>query len=109
MNFEFAREAQIALKTMSGRQIFRMRVLGSKIYLAHEKRGGWTGQLPFYLFWCRVCSHYSKDYPHSWPESQYLLCSYCGVKHDFVSFLAKIDRLATLLKLRWKYRELRRL
>ncbi|OFZ55063.1 MAG: hypothetical protein A3D92_24765 [Bacteroidetes bacterium RIFCSPHIGHO2_02_FULL_44_7] len=57
---------------------------GVKIYLGHEQREGWNGNLPFYLFWCKECGEHSKDYPHSWPEQQYLICVHCDARHSFV-------------------------
>lgn len=59
---------------------------GEKVYLGEETRPDWSGYLPFYLFCCDWCKALVKDYSHSWPESQYLRCSECGCKTDFVRF-----------------------
>lgn len=59
---------------------------GKKVYLGEETRPNWKGYLPFYLFQCPNCRKLVKDYPHSWPESQYLLCPECGQKINFVRF-----------------------
>lgn len=59
---------------------------GKKVFIGEETRPDWTGYLPFYLFQCPNCQRLVKDYPHSWPESQYLLCPECGQRINFVRF-----------------------
>lgn len=90
MNVAFAREAREAFLKMSplGRSL--LVETGEKVYLGHEQREGWSGKLPFYLFWCHDCGHYAKDYPHGHIERQYLLCSQCGAHHDFRPWWAGI-------------------
>ena len=104
MNIVFAREAQEAIKKMSRWQKFQMQYRGKKICLGQEKRDGWTGELPFYLFWCRGCEHYAKDYPHGYIERQYLNCSYCGTGHDFVPWWVPWVGLWQAIKFSFKYR-----
>ena len=84
MNLEYAVEVHGHLKTMSTWRLSLMKAHGRKIYIGHEQREGWTGKLPFYLFWCETCEHFSKDYPHGHIERQCLICSNCGIKHAFV-------------------------
>lgn len=72
---------------------------GRKVYLGHETRPGWSGSLPFYLFQCPDCERLGKDYPHSWPESQYLSCPECGARIDFVRFWTGIKMFFSLFLL----------
>lgn len=77
---------------------------GKKIYLGHETRPGWSGELPFYLFQCPDCKMLGKDYPHSWPERQYLSCPECGSRIDFVRFWTGVKILFSMfsfLKIRF--------
>ena len=64
MNEIFFREADEAVKKLSRWQKFYIRVLRVALYLGDERRDGWSGALPFYLFWCEFCKDYGKDYPH---------------------------------------------
>ncbi len=84
MNTAFATEAREATLKMTPHQKLLMEKRGKKIYLGHEQRKGWSGKLPFYLFWCEDCKQYAKDYPHGHIERRYLLCAHCGVYHNFV-------------------------
>lgn len=84
MNIVFHVEAKEALAKATPLQRFLMRRFGKKCYLGHEQRAGWRGELPFYLFLCEACGHHAKDYPHGFIHRQYLLCSHCGERHDFV-------------------------
>ena len=87
MNSILAREAQKAVERISLWQEFKANILGRKIYLGHETREGQSDKLPFYLFWCDACDHYAKDYPHGYIDGcKYLICSYCEVRHYFVSW-----------------------
>ena len=88
MNRAFSAEANIALRTATSMQKFRLRY-GAKVYLGHEKREGWKGELPFYLFVCHKCECYAKDYPHGHVERQYLLCSHCDARHGFTPLWAR--------------------
>ncbi|MBU6415053.1 hypothetical protein KGQ34_02330 [Patescibacteria group bacterium] len=97
MNFALAREAQEALKKTTRWQRFCMKMRGKKLYLGCEQKEGWSGKLPFYLFWCSACEHYAKDYPHGFIERQYLICSYCGQQQDFVSWRAPFTELRDLV------------
>ncbi len=108
MNFVFAREAQEAVKKISWRQKFRTRFLGKKIYMGDEQRDGWNGKLPFYLFYCSNCEHFAKDYPHGFTEYQYLNCSYCETRYDFVPWWIQFTILWRTVKVLWKYRNFRR-
>lgn len=79
---------------------------GLKFYVRHEKREGWKGELPFYFFYCRVrdndgkkCGHFSYDYPHSWPEIQYLICHHCSKSSSCVSFITEIKVLFKMLRI----------
>lgn len=84
---------------------------GEKVYLGHETRPGWKGELPFYLFECSRCRMLVKDYPHGFPERQYLSCSECGQRIDFVEFRVRLKEffatisLAFRLKLSKKLRQ----
>lgn len=104
MNFVFARETQEAFKKMTRWQKFKARWLGRKIYLRHEQREGWSGKLPFYLFYCAGCKRIAKDYPHGHIERRYLNCSFCGAHHDFVPWWVEWVMLWSTIKLVWKYR-----
>ncbi len=76
---------------------------GRKAYIGHETREGWTGALPFYLFWCDACERYAKDYPHSFPEKRYLSCSNCSAYHRFVPWWIPLWKLWHLLRISIKY------
>lgn len=90
MNASFHQEARVAALLLSGVTRSQIRYFGRKHYLEHEQRDGWKGELPFYLFWCDACEHFSKDYPHGHTERQYLLCSYCGTHHSFIPLRERI-------------------
>jgi len=98
VNLAYAVEAQQAFKKMSKLARFRMRVLGTKIRLGYEKRDGWSGFLPFYLFWCKSCKHYAKDYPHGFIERRYLLCSSCNQHYSFIPWWVPLAVLWNYLK-----------
>jgi hypothetical protein len=84
MNIVFAAEAEEALAKTTPRQRSLVCEKGEKLYLGHEQRAGWNGELPFYLFLCEVCARPAKDYPHGFTGNQYLSCSHCGERHDFI-------------------------
>ena len=104
MNIALAQEARRALETTSEFQKFRMKDRGKKIYIGDEQREGWSGKLPFYLFWCSACSHYAKDYPHGHIERRYLICSFCDCKHDFVPWWVPWRMLYETIRLVARYR-----
>jgi hypothetical protein len=87
-NSIFAAEAAEALATTTFFQRYVMEKWGKKLYLGDEHRQGWEGAAPFFLFWCDVCEHHAKDYPHGEVENRHLLCSHCGARHDFVPWWA---------------------
>lgn len=97
MDFVLQKEIQevvSGLKSSTKRKIDR----GKKHYVAHETREGWNGELPFYLFLCKKCGHYAKDYPHGFIHRQYLLCSHCKWYHDFVPWWVPFAQMYYLLK-----------
>lgn len=98
MNAQYGIEAQAAVKKMSGWQKIQMK-RGKKIYLGHEQREGWTDKLPFYLFWCEDCEHFAKDYPHGYIENQSLICSHCGLRHDFTPWWVPWVQLWQVIKM----------
>jgi len=51
--------------------------IGTKVRLGNGRREGWTGELPFYLFWCRRCKKFGIDYKHGFEP--YLVCEKCEV------------------------------
>jgi hypothetical protein len=81
---DFANEANEAMENVGRLARWRMRSLGRKHYLKHDRKEGWTGELPFYLFFCDACDRFSMDYPHGFIERRYLNCSHCGARHSFV-------------------------
>ncbi len=77
----------------------RRALRGKKIYVRHEKREGWTAQLPIYLFWCPACEHWALDYPHGHIDRQYLTCSCCKASHRFVPWKVEIKIFFSYLRL----------
>lgn len=104
MNIAFVMEARQALEKTSSFQKFLMKCRGEKIYLGDEQREGWTGKLPFYLFWCGRCEKYAKDYPHGYIERQYLICSHCGEIYNFVPWWVAWVSFWQFIRLAIKYR-----
>jgi len=78
MNPDFAKEADEAAKNIAFRDGLKMVLVAKKLYIGHEKREGWSGKLPFYLFFCFSCGKIAKDYPHGY--TNYLLCPHCGIR-----------------------------
>lgn len=84
---------------------------GKKVYLGEETRPGWTGYLPFYLFQCPNpdCRMLVKDYPHGFPERQYLSCPECGERVSFVRFWVGVREfiltIISIFKLRFSRRQ----
>ena len=93
MNTVFAAEANDALAKATPREKRLMEQNGKKLYIGHEQREGWSGALPFYLFFCKDCGRYAKDYPHGYLDLRYLLCSHCRAHHDFVPWWAEFALL----------------
>lgn len=58
--------------------------MGFKVFLKYDRKIGWSGELPFYLFWCSDCHRFVCDYPHGFPENQYLNCPECRRRFGFV-------------------------
>ncbi|MBI2041642.1 MAG: hypothetical protein HYT20_01300 [Candidatus Nealsonbacteria bacterium] len=77
---------------------------GRKVYLGHETRTGWSGYLPFYLFQCPNCLRLAKDYPHSYPENQYLACPECGAKVSFVRFWIRVNEFFSFIRFLFRLR-----
>ncbi|MBU6141994.1 hypothetical protein KGO95_02665 [Patescibacteria group bacterium] len=71
---------------------------GKKIKVAEEQREGWTGKLPFYIFWCPTCDNFSYDYPHGFIETQYLTCHKCSKRIDFRPWWVELAQLWELIK-----------
>lgn len=55
-------DARNAFRKLSFFQTFFVRS-GRKIYIGHEKREGWKGELPFYLFFVRCLQALHKRLP----------------------------------------------
>ena len=73
-----SREAQKVWDALSDSDKNRVKHKGAQILLGEETREGWSGYLPWYLFWSTCCNKPSKDYAHGFPGDQYFLCSHCG-------------------------------
>lgn len=67
-------EAKKHLRHVSFWQKIAMVVFGQKVYLSHEQPQGFIAPTPFYLFWCRACNHFVKDYPHGWYQVRCTVC-----------------------------------
>ncbi len=92
-NWIAIQEARTLAEQRTERERHLMQGRGKKILLGEEgpeKHAGWSGSLPFYLFWCDECEHWCKDYPHGYEEKQYLRCHYCNAYHDFVHWKTKL-------------------
>jgi len=101
VNIAFQNEANQLIKKINWRQKLLMRVFGKKINLGEEKREEWTGAILFYLFYCKYCGHYVKDYPHGHLERRYLICSACEVKHNFVPWWVGWAKIWQLIRFRF--------
>lgn len=88
------------LPRLSERQKDRIQYNGAKIQVCEEQREGWTGKLPFYIFWCPRCDDFAYDYPHGFIENQYLSCHQCMERVSFVPWWAGLKELYNIL--RWK-------
>lgn len=76
--------------------------MGRKHYLYHERREGWTSDLPVYLFRCGNCERFSLDYPHGFVQNRYLTCQNCGTNTDFVPWWVPFAELWDLVKVAWR-------
>lgn len=103
MNITLAAEAKEAVAKTTPFQRFLMSQ-GKKLFIGEERRAGWSGKLPFYLFFCGDCGHYAKDYPHGFIERQYLLCSHCGAHHSFVPLWPRLVAPCRSFYLTLRYR-----
>lgn len=71
---------------------------GAKVLAGYERREGWSGELPFYIFWCSDCENFSYDYPHGHIERQYLSCHNCNAKIDFRPWWIEFKMMWEFLK-----------
>lgn len=78
---EYRAEAEKRYNELSGSSKQRID-LGWRRYLGFEKREGWSGYLPFYLFKCYSCRNLAKSYTQGYRG--YLTCSSCGAKNGYV-------------------------
>lgn len=99
MNWQYNLEAREAWLALSEQQRNMIRTKDIKHPLGYEQKEGFTAPLPFFLFFCEHCEHESKDYPHGFNQSQYLSCSNCGARHDFVPWWIPFAELWVLIKL----------
>ena len=102
MNIQLVNEAREAAEKLSAWKIFLAKRFGKKLYLCHEgpeKHEYWTGQLPFYLFWCHKCEHWAKNYPNGFPEKQRLHCSSCDARYSFVQLKTQLAIMRDLFRM----------
>ena len=71
-------EAQKELRKLNLFQKLLIR-LGRKHYLGKRTQPGWTGYLPFYLFWCSHCRKYYVDHLHG--LEGYVTCYRCWIHY----------------------------
>lgn len=81
MSTELILEIRQELEELSLEEKESMKERGEKIYVGHETRPGWSGYLPFFIFWCDKCEKYRKDYAHGFDP--YLTCDSCHVSYYF--------------------------
>ena len=70
------------------------RLTGWKIPVGLETRPGWSGSLPFYVFWCYDCNTWSKDHAHSQRGKRYINCMYCGKYFGFPKLTALTAKIS---------------
>jgi hypothetical protein len=94
VDYKIRNEGRIAWEHLNGFKKYLAQIFGKKWYIGDEKHEGWSGYLPFYIFWCPCCESPSKDYPHGYPERQYLLCTNpnCEARISFVLLRTKFKR-----------------
>lgn len=90
MHEEFDREAAQTFARLPGFIQKRIRSNGMHFPLRREKREGWRGALPFYLFLCSECEHVAKGYPNGYAYRHFLICSHCGSQHNFTPLWATL-------------------
>lgn len=71
---------------------------GAKIEVCKEQREGWSGELPFYIFWCEDCATFSYDYPHGREHRRYLTCNHCSQSIDFRPWWVELVELSQVVK-----------
>ena len=98
-----AKRVRHEISDLSRFQLWRIRQ-GRKHYLRHERREGWTGDLPIYLFWCGKCKRISLDYPHGLIQNRYLTCQNqnCRTNTDFVPWWVAWVELWEIVKTAWR-------
>jgi len=92
MNLVNGLELQKHLSHLSALQKLRI-MRGAKVRVAEEQREGWSGKLPFYVFWCDQCENFSYDYPHGYIDRRYLKCHACEARIDFVPWWVEWQKL----------------
>lgn len=104
MNLENAQGLNRVLPYVSRWDQYRIKNMGVKFYVGEEQRQGWSGKLPFYVFWCDQCEDFSYGYPHSYVGNRYLLCHRCHAKIDFVPWWAPFKMTADFIRdwVSWK-------
>lgn len=82
--------------------------LGRVVFVYHDRRPGWGGDLPFYIFKCPndECLNHERlaiDYPHGFPGSTMrVTCPDCGENKYFPTWKYRLKEIWLLLKLRFK-------
>ncbi|MBI2109188.1 MAG: hypothetical protein HYT93_03365 [Parcubacteria group bacterium] len=116
MNIQLVNEAREAAEALEQSVLGRMKLyfaknFGKKIFLCYEgpeKHEHWTGENPFYLFWCHVCEHWAKNYPNGFPEKQRLHCSNCDTRYSFIQLHTRFQMLREFFKLIRSIRKMKR-
>lgn len=99
---EAEREARDELKKLTEAQKQDIR-RGKIHYLREETREGWTGSLPFYLFYCSSCERFYKDYKHGFQP--HVTCYRCGTHYDLEpQWRIELAKLRDVLRLTVKTR-----
>ena len=108
MKLDYMLDLRKTLNALPKRKLALARLTGKKISVGLETREGWTGYLEFFVFWCRDCRAFSKDYAHSWPERRYVTCQRCGTNFYFPKLSAVLkeftETLRFLIRLRFTAR-----
>lgn len=82
---------------------------GYKIPVGAEIREGWSGYIEFFVFRCPRCGYFSKDYPHSFPQTRYLTCQHCKMKIPWPKFSAELREFAAIIRFAVRFRMANRL
>jgi hypothetical protein len=104
MNWENARGLRTNLGKLSAWQKYRIKNHDVKVLVARERREGWRGELPFYIFWCGDCGDFSYDYAHGHIDRRYLNCHRCNGKVDFVPWWVMWRMLWEVIRARFSLR-----